>query len=226
MTRRSKEVKMIAARQDATTAGAENGAGSVRTNPGAAPRPQPPQPAPGEAQVPAGAAFNRRPARARLAFYHANAKGSGTAIQFDLGGSSDGDERGVRLFLDMAHQKTAPSRGEEGRVPATFDWGQKATVKLGVSDVCEFLAVLCGRKAQAGDERLGLYHDAGAVNTAIGFKRDGESGQYGLSISKKGKDGTSVFRGYILLGEGEAVGLQVVLQAALVRMTFGAGPGA
>jgi hypothetical protein len=175
----------------------------------------------GLADEPMAGAPSRRPPRARLSFYHANTKGSGAAIQLEEGSQPNGDERGVRLFLDMAHQKTVPSKGENGRVPATFDWAQKATVKLSPQDIFEFLAVLGGKKDQGGDERLGIYHDAGATNTAIVFKRDNESGGYGLSISKKDKEGNSAFRGYILLSEPEGLGLQVVLQAALVRMVFG-----
>jgi hypothetical protein len=155
----------------------------------------------------------------QLTFFHANGKGTGMAARFELKLDPRRTNGGSCFFLEMARQKTAASRGSGGRVHATFDWETKATVKLGFMDLCEFLSVLEGKQEQVGGERNGLYHDAGASNTIIGFKKGTERG-YCLGVSRKNREGEIVFRGHIVLSEAEALGLRHVFQAGLFHVAF------
>ena len=161
-----------------------------------------------------------RPRQGALNLYHPNSKGTGSAIQLELRMNRGDEERYNCFFLEMAQQKTPATGGREARVPATFDWATKATVKLDFLDVCELLSVLEGRAEQAGGQRNGIYHEAGANNTIIALKKStGESGFY-LGLSRKSKQGNQVFKGHILLSEAEALGLRCIFQAGLFFMTF------
>jgi len=155
-----------------------------------------------------------------LTFYHANSKGTGAAARLELKTGASGWNRHGCFFLEMAQQKTVAGRREGKRTPATFDWESKATVKLSFMDVCEFLTVLEGRKKELGDRGRGLYHETNDVNTIISFKRNEERCGYNLGISRKNGGGEIVFRGHILLGEAEAIGVKSVFEAGLFHMAF------
>ena len=78
----------------------------------------------------------QRSARAeRVAFYHPNASGTGTAVRIDpkMNGGTASPRNG--FFLELAQQKSAATRNADGFVPASFDWEGKITVKLGFQDV-------------------------------------------------------------------------------------------
>lgn len=155
-----------------------------------------------------------------LRFYHPNGQGSGSAVSLEL--KLNGKENGGSncFFLEMAKQKTVSNHAGGGRVPATFDWENKATVKLGFLDICEILAVLESAKGQVGAGGRGLYHETGENNTVISFGKADKAPGYQLGISRKGRDGAMQFRGYILLGDAESIGLRTVLQAALFHLAF------
>ena len=160
-----------------------------------------------------------RPRNGQYTFYHANGKGTGMAARFELKLDPLRDNGGSCFFLEMARQKTTAVRGDQGRVPATFDWPTKATVKLGFMDLCELLAVLEGRQEQAGGGRNGLYHEAGTANTIITFKKGSEHG-YSLVVSRKDRDGNIVFRGHILLSEAEGIGLKSIFHFGVFHVAF------
>lgn len=157
----------------------------------------------------------------RLIFYHANPKGTGAAAQFELRLNRDGEDSYDCFFLEMAHQKTTAMAGDRQKGPATFDWAGKVTVKLDFMDISKFLTVLEGKCEQAGDGKGGIYHAANGANTLISLKRNAENGGYLLAVSKKGRDGTQVFKGHILLSDIEALGLSCVFRTALFFMAFG-----
>lgn len=161
-----------------------------------------------------------KPTYDNLRFYHPNGQGSGSAVSLELklNGTSNGG--GNCFFLEMAKQKTVPNRKGNARVPATFDWENKATVKLDFLDICELQAVLEGAKPQAGSNGRGLYHQTEQNNTIISFSKADKAPGFQLAISRKSKDGPVRFRGYILLNEAESIGLRTVLQAALFHLAF------
>lgn len=160
-------------------------------------------------------------ARGRVAFYHPNGKGTGTALQVELRISRNGEDRYNCMFFEMARQKTAAVKTENGRKPATFDWESKVTVKLEFTDICELLTVLEGKADHAGGAHDGIYHEAGNANAIIAFKRNTEPPGYLFGISKRTKAGEPLFRGQLVLGEAEAIGLRCLLQSSLFHMTLG-----
>ncbi|HBA84647.1 MAG TPA: hypothetical protein DCZ95_11180 [Verrucomicrobia bacterium] len=158
--------------------------------------------------------------RGRLAFYHANSQGTGTAIQFELRMNRPGEDRYDCIFMEMAKQKSLVTTSNDQRKPATFDWSNKVTVKLDFSDICAMLLVLEGRREKISDSRSGLYHEAAGSSTIISLdKSTKQSGCY-LGISKKAKGGDSIFKGQILLDDAESLGLKSVLQSSLFFIAF------
>lgn len=158
--------------------------------------------------------------RGRLVFYHANSQGTGSAARMELRMNGRGEDRYDCVFLEMARQKTLAAAGQGGRTPATFDWENKVTVKLDFSDVCEILMVLEGRCERMGGARSGLYHQAAGASTIITLERNEKKTGFFLGISRKTHDGRQVFKGQMLLSDGEALGMRCVLQTSLFFMAF------
>ncbi len=152
----------------------------------------------------------------RLIFYHPTQAGTGAAVRLAFRLRRPEEERDSCFFLEMAKQKTASSRSEDGaRTAATFDWQNRATVKIDFMDAGELLTVLEGR-AESVKGGKGLYHDAGDMTTVIGFRKNADPTGYSLDISRKSKgDGKEGFKGHILLSEAEGIGLRCMLQQGL-----------
>ncbi len=155
-----------------------------------------------------------------LAIYHPNAKGTGAALQLEPRVNRRRGDRANCFFVDLAGQKTVAGTSEGRRVPATFDWERKLTIKLGFNDVCEVLAVLEGRQTQAGGARDGLFHDNGNANTLITFQQDAGGKGYYLGLSRKDKGADQADRVGILLSATEAIGLRCILQTGLFFVFF------
>jgi hypothetical protein len=119
----------------------------------------------------------------------------------------------------MAAQKSVAGREGDQRVPATFDWEHKLTVKLDFSDICELLAVLEGRQERAGGQRNGLYHENGRSNTMITLQKAEKGGWY-LGLSRKEKETGQIARVQIVLSEAESIGLRCIFQVGLFFVTY------
>ena len=156
----------------------------------------------------------------KLAFYHPNGAGAGAALQLEPRVNRRGGDRYNCFFLDMAAQKSAAVSDGGRRVPATFDWEHKLTVKLEFPDICELLTVLEGCAERAGGQRNGLYHENGKTCTIIGFQKNVEKGGYFLSLSRKEKASGQVSRVHMALSEAEAIGIRCVFQGSLVHLAF------
>ena len=162
-----------------------------------------------------------RPREQKLAFYHPNSTGTGAALQLEPRVNRREGDRYNCFFMDMAAQKTAPGCDGGRRVPATFDWEHKLTVKLEFADICELLTVLDGCSERAGGQRNGLYHENSKASTVITFQRSADKGGYLLGLSRKDKTGgQQPFRIHMVLTEGEAIGLRSVFQIGLFLVTF------
>ena len=155
----------------------------------------------------------------RIAFYHANGKGSGAALRFEF--KPPMGRRNGCFFMEMAKQKTTASGGRGDRIHATFDWESKATVKLSFMDACEFLAVLQLKQPSLGSNGKGLYHVNGDKDTIIGMRTNTERKGYTVGISRKDKQGNQIFKGHFLISPTEAIGLEAIFSAALFHMAFG-----
>ncbi len=155
-----------------------------------------------------------------ICFYHATAKGTGSALRIEPKISRREGDRYNCFFLEMAAQKTAASRDGAMKKHATFDWENKITVRMDFTDLCELLTVLEGRADKVGGERNGLYHASGNGNTLITFQRNKETRTYFLSLSRKNKGDENARKISITLSEVEATGLRCVLQTGLFFVSF------
>ena len=165
------------------------------------------------------------PARAyrpRLSFYHANGKGTGSAVRFEVVPAS-GDRDGS-VFLTLAQQKSvATGSAEQGnRQHATFDWTNRTIVKLNFSDLCQLLPVFKGQAAAVAEGK-GLYHDSRNTTTLINLTRQSEPyAGFALEVSRKEKaDPDSAARVRIVFNPAESFGLGAVLEQALGLLAFG-----
>lgn len=155
-----------------------------------------------------------------LAFYHPNNRGNGTALRLEPRLNRNDADRYNCFFLEMAPQKSTALREESRTIPATFDWSNKITVKLGFLDLAEILVVLEGKSMRVGGDRSGLFHASGGGNTLISLQRNPEQKTYYLALSaKRGKEDTPQKLG-IMLSEVEATGLRCLLQTGLFFITF------
>jgi len=155
----------------------------------------------------------------KLAIYHPSGAGTGAALQLEPRLNRRDTDHYNCFFLELAPQKSVASQDGNGRVPASFDWARKLTVKLDFTDICEMLAVLEGRCDKLGGQKSGLFHKNGQSSTVIGLQK-AEKGGYFLGLSKKsGADG-AVSRVNISLSDAEAIGLRSVFQAGLFFITF------
>jgi hypothetical protein len=160
--------------------------------------------------------------RPRLSFYHANGKGTGSAVQFEVIPAC-GDREGV-VFMTLAQQKSvAIGSAEQGtRQHATFDWKNRVTVKLNFNDLCQMLLVFRGL-ATAIQEGKGLYHDSRNMTTMINVTRQVEPYPgLSLEISRRGKtEGDVPLRIRIIFNAAETLGLGTVLEQQLGVVAFG-----
>lgn len=135
-----------------------------------------------------------------VAVYKPNNKNTGTAAQFKMGNKRD------CMFLEVAKQV----RPKEDKSP--YDWTNKFTVKLGVSDIGKILALLNGALPPSNDpqkEDLGLFHNNAKGNKVIKFKK--QNNGYYVKISCK--EGEKVDNVAFPLSVDEAE----LLRIALVR---------
>lgn len=167
----------------------------------------------------------RRVNSGRLSFYHPCAKGTGAAVQLEPRVGLGAGRRYNCFFLDMARQEPTAENGNGANGHAKFDWEHKITVKLGFTDICEFLGVLEGLTDHAGGRRDGLYHESGEANTWIRFKRR-ENGGYELGLSRKTRGSETPARVVTVLSDIEALGLRHILQLGLFFITMPGLPAA
>lgn len=163
-------------------------------------------------ETPGSAESTKRDFTEPLTLYHPTSKGTGAALRLDP--SING--RGC-FFLEMATQKPASETGGTRPGQARFEWENKITVKLGFTDVCEFLAVLEGKSEKAGNSDKGLFHKNGGTNTMIRFESH-ESGGYAVSLSRKTGGSDQPTRIWTILSPIEAIGFRHILATGLFFM--------
>ena len=159
-----------------------------------------------------------------LSFYHANAKNSGVAIRFSVDPATP--DRDGAVYFSIAKQKTVGNAGSQGPDRfASFDWQNKATVKLGFLEVAEILMVLGGQASglsHAGKDVL--YHNSPSATTSITFKRAEDPSRPGflLGVGRTPKADPNARQYYsFVFGPAEALGLRLSLQAQMGLLAFG-----
>ena len=162
-------------------------------------------------------------AGAALAFYHPNAKGTGSAIRFTVEPASAQREGTVRMAV--AKQATIASYDEPSS-RATFDWAGANTVKLSLLEAAEMLMVFGGNvPALVHAGRDGLYHNAPAWTASVTMKRSEDPNRpgffLGVGVTPKADPNARQYRSFAFW-PAEAYALRAALLAKFGELAFGA----
>ncbi len=161
--------------------------------------------------------------RVALAYYHANPKGSGSAVTFEL--SPAKDKSGGSIFASFAMQKTVASNQGGEKTFASFDWQNKIVVKLDLYDLVAMLQVFRGMQEKIGVDGKGLFHQSKNATTNIKLEHKVEPVcSYLLEVYKRPNDNSPTQRAYIFLTPAEALGLSLIIENSLSLIAFGVQP--
>lgn len=156
--------------------------------------------------------------RACDSYYHANAKGTGSALKLELHPAHDDTPGSV--FVKMAMQRTVGSQQGPAQVFPTFDWKNSMVLKLDRSDLSQILQVLRGMQESVMDGK-GLFHRSSAGSTVIKFSHQIEPRPgYQLSVWRKPVSGDAVNMFYVFSMD-EAFALMIALERAMMYVCFG-----
>lgn len=156
--------------------------------------------------------------RPELSFYHANAKGTGSAMKLSLH-PARGNKDGC-IMLTMARQRTTGN----GQIPyATFSWESRLTVKLDFQDLSKIVQVFRG-ECESIEEGRGLYHTTAGFSTRIVLRHIVEPFScwslelYRSAKGRKADDASA----RIVLSPNEALGLCLAIENSFGLLCFGA----
>ena len=161
---------------------------------------------------------NTTPRRPRLSYYHANARGTGAAVNFELHPATP--EAEGFILMEIAAQKPLVETAEGAAIYPAFDWGRKIAVRLCLPDLCELLQVLRGYCESIADGR-GLFHRTMEANIKVSFwHRIDHVPGYMLEVYAKPHVGEER-RASITFSASEAVGLCCAIEMSMGRVAFG-----
>ena len=158
--------------------------------------------------------------RPSLSFYHANGKGTGSAVQMRLHPAHDYVDGCI--MLRIANQMTVGNPMGPNPTYATFDWENAMCVKLDFGDLCQMLQVFRG-ECEAINEGKGLYHRSplGQTNIKLSHLVDPTQG-YLLEIYRSSRKGAEADgHAGILFRPAEALGVCEALAGSLYIVAFG-----
>ena len=149
--------------------------------------------------------------RPSLTLYHANARGTGSAIRFALHPST-ADADGY-ISVAMAGQKTV------GHSP-TFDWDNAVEFRLMFADVAQFLQVFRGEVESIADGK-GIYYRTPEYSLRVVLRHLIEPVYgYSLEVYRLGADGADTSARF-LLTSAEALGICCAFEDSLGLLVFG-----
>lgn len=159
-----------------------------------------------------------------LGFYHANAKNSGAAIKFSVEPATP--DRDGAVYFSIAKQKTVAEASAAGTNRfASFDWANKATVKLNFLETAEMAMVFGGQTpslVHAGKE--GLFHNSPSATTSVTLKRAEDPSRPGfvLGVGRTPKADPNARQYFsFVFWPAEAFGLRAALMAQMGLLAFG-----
>ena len=157
--------------------------------------------------------------RPSLAFYHANARGTGCAMKLSLHPAHD-DTDGC-IMMTMANQLTIGDRMAPNPVFPKFDWDGRLTVKLDFSDLTRIVQVLRG-ECESIEDGKGLYHRTARFSTSIVLRHIIEPEScYSFELYRKSRDGKDESSARIVLSDAEALGLGLAIENSFGVISFG-----
>ena len=156
--------------------------------------------------------------RPSLAFYKANAKGSGCAMKMELHPAHD--QTSGYIMMSLASQKTVGDYRGPNPIYPTFDWENAICVKLDFIDLSKMLQVFRG-ECESIEEGRGLVHRSPKGLTYIRLEHliDPIPG-YRLEVEFSAGAG-SVEQRTIMLAPYEALGLTAAIESSLGVICFG-----
>ena len=158
--------------------------------------------------------------RPSLCFYHANQKGSGSAVKMNVHPAHDNAEGCI--MMSIANQRTVGDRNAPTPTFSTFDWEGAIHVKLDFSDIVQILQVFRGVNESINEGR-GLFHRSskGATCIRLAHLVEPVSG-YMLEISRKPNgEGGDLARSKIMFSQAEAFGLNTAITGVMSHICFG-----
>ena len=158
--------------------------------------------------------------RPSLCFYHANPKGTGSAVKMNLHPAHDYTDGCI--MLKIANQMTVGTPMGPNPTFATFDWENAMTVKLDFGDLCQMLQVFRGECESINGEK-GLYHRSPVGQTSIRLSHhvDPVPG-YLLEIYRSSRtDKNADNRAWMFFKPAEALGICEAITGALYLVAFG-----
>ena len=157
--------------------------------------------------------------RPKLAFYKANAKGSGRAMKMELHpahGQTDGS-----IMVTLANQMTIGDRRGPNPTFPHFDWENAICVKLDFSDLSKMLQVFRG-ECESIEEGRGLVHRSpkGLTYIKLAHQVDPIPG-YTLEVKRCAGEGRHDQRAFMPIAPYEALGLTAAIEDSLGVICFG-----
>lgn len=157
--------------------------------------------------------------RPNLAFYHANARGTGCAMKLSLHPAHD-DTDGC-IMMTMANQLTIGDRCAPNPVYPKFDWDGRLTVKLDFADLSRIVQVFRGERESLSDGK-GLFHQTARFSTCIVLRHVVEPEScYSFELYRKSRDGKDESSARIVLSDAEALGLCLAIEGSFGVICFG-----
>ena len=157
--------------------------------------------------------------RPSLSFYHANGKGTGSAVKMELHPAHDQTEGSI--MMSVARQATVGDRSGKTPTFPRFDWNGKIVVKLGFADLSKILQVLRG-ECEAIDDGKGLFHRTDRFSTRISLRHILEPVHgYVMDIFRSAAGGGGETKATFVFSPHEAVGLTASLESSFGVICFG-----
>lgn len=167
----------------------------------------------------AQSAVAQRRFRPKLAFYHANGKGTGAALKMELHPAHDDTDGSI--MATIAGQMAVGDRTGPAPVYPRFDWESAICVKLDFSDLTQILQVLRGTCESVADGR-GLCHTSPRGTSRILVRHFIEPRPcYSFEVYRSGRAGGEESSARIFLSQAEACGLEAAITGSLAVVCFG-----
>ena len=164
---------------------------------------------------------NERPS---LAFYHANGKGTGSAIKLELYPARVGNPDSGAIYATIALQVSVGDRSSTPPIYPRFDWDNALKAKLDFTDLAKVLQVLRG-ETESTDEGKRLFHIYADKCQAITFRHMIEPVcGYSLDVMERLADVNAQVRNRkacIFLSSAEALGLSLAIEHSMSAVAFG-----
>ena len=168
---------------------------------------------------------NERPS---LAFYHANGKGTGSAMKMELYPARVGNPDSGAIYATIAPQASVGDRSSTPPIYPRFDWDNALKVKLDFTDLTMILQVLRG-ETESIDDGKGLFHRYDDKCQVIKFRHMIEPVcGYSMEVTEALVDVNAQNRERevrIFLSTAEALGMSLAIEHSFASLAFGVAVG-